>query len=346
MALITTSIGTAGRNYSTMTLWEAALGGAAGGAGNDALGEAYDDSVFDESVIISDATPDSITLSAAAGERHDGTAGTGARIVRTAHSDIIDIVASSVEKTVSWLEVDANGNRATGVKQNANNSGTFTISNNIVHGTANVSTNVALYLVRVRNNPKIINNILYDIHSDATVGQMHALEATPLNATAVISNNTIHDVTRPVVTAVDLFGLTTSDTTGITVQNNIVTDVTGDVTGTIGCYELSPPSNATYDHNLSSDATASGTGSLTNKASADQFVSTVGGSEDLHLKAGADAIDVGTELGNTPAGVAFDIDGVDRRILASTDMGAHDFIAAAPAGNPWYHYANQAALAG
>jgi len=34
------------RDYATITLWEAALGGAAGGGGNDAIGECYDDSAF------------------------------------------------------------------------------------------------------------------------------------------------------------------------------------------------------------------------------------------------------------------------------------------------------------
>ena len=46
MATITKSIGTTARDYSTITLWEAALGGAAGGAGNDAIGECYDDSAL------------------------------------------------------------------------------------------------------------------------------------------------------------------------------------------------------------------------------------------------------------------------------------------------------------
>jgi len=56
---------------------------------------------------------------------------------------------------------------------------------------------------------------------------------------------------------------------------------------------------------MSSDATASdggGTGHVENVTTADQFVSTVSGSEDLHLKAGADAIGAATDLVATPAG--------------------------------------------
>jgi hypothetical protein len=83
-------------------------------------------------------------------------------------------------------------------------------------------------------------------------------------------------------------------------------------------------------HNLSSDATADGTGSLTSKSASNQFVSTVGGSEDLHLKAGADAIDAGTDLGTTPTGVNFDIDNRDRDALGDTwDIGADEYVAIA-----------------
>ena len=62
---------------------------------------------------------------------------------------------------------------------------------------------------------------------------------------------------------------------------------------------------------MSSDATSPETG-LRNVVTSDQFVSIVSGSEDLHLKAGSDAIGAGTDLGTTPDGVQYDIDGFDR----------------------------------
>ena len=75
---------------------------------------------------------------------------------------------------------------------------------------------------------------------------------------------------------------------------------------------------------MSSDATASGVTSVT---TADQFVSTTGGSEDLHLKAGSDAIDAGTDLGTSPTGVNIDIDGRDRDAEGDTwDIGAHEYV--------------------
>jgi len=110
---------------------------------------------------------------------------------------------------------------------------------------------------------------------------------------------------------------------------------------------LESPSNATIDHNLASDTTASGTGSLDSKTAANQFVSTTGGSEDLHLKSGADAIDAGTDLGTTPSGVEIDIDGRDRDAEGDTwDMGAHELVAAAPSGRIMSSLAAAGGLAG
>ena len=83
------------------------------------------------------------------------------------------------------------------------------------------------------------------------------------------------------------------------------------------------------DHNAADDGTESGTGSIAITA-ANEFVSTVGGAEDLHLKSGADCIDAGTDLGTTPTGVNIDIDGRDRDAEGDTwDIGADEFVAAA-----------------
>jgi hypothetical protein len=72
---------------------------------------------------------------------------------------------------------------------------------------------------------------------------------------------------------------------------------------------------------------AAGVNSLVSKTSTNQFVSIVSGSEDLHLKAGADAIGAGVDLGTTPAGVEVDIDGRDRDAEGDTwSIGADQFV--------------------
>jgi hypothetical protein len=55
-------------------------------------------------------------------------------------------------------------------------------------------------------------------------------------------------------------------------------------------------------------------------------VSTLSGSEDLHLKFISAAIDAGVDLGTSPDGVQYDIDGKDRDAENSIwDIGAHEF---------------------
>ena len=79
---------------------------------------------------------------------------------------------------------------------------------------------------------------------------------------------------------------------------------------------------------ISDDGTATGTGSITS-TSANLFVSTASGTEDFHLKTGADAIGAGFDYGTTPAGVEIDIDGRDRDAEGDTwDIGADQFVSA------------------
>lgn len=66
MSVVTKTIGTASRNYSTITAFEAAISSFATGA-DDVVGECYADSVFDEAPLINDTTPISITLTAPSG---------------------------------------------------------------------------------------------------------------------------------------------------------------------------------------------------------------------------------------------------------------------------------------
>ena len=137
-------------------------------------------------------------------------------------------------------------------------------------------------------------------------------------------NCTVHNLRR--TQAGDCTGIEAGNAAKYNVQNCICTDVTA--AGTANCYVVG--ARATNNNNLSSDTTASGTGSLTSKTATNQFVSIVGGSEDLHLKTGADAIDAGTDLGTTPTGVNIDIDGRDRDLEGDTwDIGADEFVSAA-----------------
>ncbi len=112
----------------------------------------------------------------------------------------------------------------------------------------------------------------------------------------------------------------------------------------------------TQSHNISSDRSAAGEGSLVFLKAADQFVSIAPGAEDLHLKEGASGVDAGKNLAEEarsrrsalppaalhgrPATVAADIDGQERIGETAWDIGA-DEIESSPTG-VWFVDAAQA----
>jgi hypothetical protein len=328
MATITKSIGTSSRDYSTITAWEADLDNTGiYTSGDDAVGECYNDTAFDESVGIDGGSTvglNSIKLTAANGEKHDGTEGTGARIVSSTQIIFIG-TGGSVDKTISFIEVDktaaANANiTMVSLTGSAGSGATNNLHACIVHGAA-VSTQNYRSLKGVATGSvagityNVTNNIVYDI--------THASGGNPAGITTAtgniyIYNCTVHDITEPGGTTGSCFSVTCND-----LRNCIATDCSGNdfATGTI---------SGTESNNLSSDSTASGTGSLTGKTAANQFVSTVAGSEDLHLLSTADAVGAGVDLATT----SVDINGSDRNALAATvwDIGAHQYASTASIG--------------
>ncbi len=329
MATITQSIGTDTRDHSTITLWEADLDDdPTYDAGDDAVGEMYDDSVFDEESSINGGSTiglSSIRLTVASAERHDGTAGTGARVVMggTTTSVIIRFNGTIEDTTLEWLELDYNSQNCRGAFS-AGDRGHF-IKNCIVHDLA-ANANLAINIISLSHfgtsgspDANAFNCIVYAIDNinTGTSAELHAFRST--SRTGKILNCTGHNVT---------FGGGGSETGTIFEINNSLVQFQNCI-GTDGeTADIGGTTNGTEDHNLTSDTTATGTGSLTEKSAANQFVSTALGSEDLHLKSGADAIDAGTDLGTTPSGVEIDIDDRDRDAEGDIwDMGAHEFVA-------------------
>lgn len=348
MPTITKSIGTTGRDYSTITAWEADLDNVGIYASGDAaVGECYNDSVFDETVTINGGGTvglTTVTLTVASGQRHDGTAGTGARIIRTAAATPITVDRGDTNPTtVSWLEITrsvAGGgatSTASGVISVDRGSPAVTCRNLIVHNLAagrsphGISDGVAGLDVVV------LNCIVYRIsatgaeaRSDIVAG-IHARQAT-------LYNNTIHDISSNQTGSPPVHGIRiTNNNSSSLIKNCVATTIATAGTGTAAGFSLQASNVA--DHNASEDATASGTGSLTSITVANQYVSTTVGSEDLHLKSGADLIDAGTDLGTTPTGVNIDIDGRDRDAEGDTwDIGADEFVGAAASVASQYYY--------
>jgi hypothetical protein len=207
--------------------------------------------------------------------------------------------------------------------------------NLIVHGHHATSTFDCFALQaprRTGSSPggNFTNNVVYDIKATGAGfnDTLCGLRPGDQYDNVYFYNNTVHDIASTHASSSgNVYGAAFADDLNNFFKNNIITDVVHDGIGSAQCFQHSSPSNATCEYNLSSDSSASGTGSLTSKASSNQFVSTTGGSEDLHLKPGADAIDAGTDLGTTPSGVEIDIDGRDRDAEGDTwDMGAHELV--------------------
>lgn len=321
MATITKSIGTSSRDYSTITSWEADLdNGAVYASGDTAVGECYDDSAFDESVTIDGGGTVGLVktvLTVASGQRHDGTAGTGARIVGTAARGVVLTGHASIKRDVMWLELNENGygNLYLIELQATIGNEVQSVQNVILHGQVGGSgSDRCIYNngFGVTNGPnRVTNSIVYDFHQGAGFGGIAGISLNQGD----LYNVTIHDGTGA-------SGATaTGQTGGSTIQNCVITDQK------TACFSVST------DHNASSDSSATGTGSLTSVSAAATYVSTTGGSEDLHLKSGASCIDAGTDLVTTPTNVNIDINGRDRDSNGDTwDIGAHEFVGAAPVG--------------
>lgn len=335
MPTVTKTIGTAGRDYSTITAWEAALDDtAAYSASDDAVGECYDDSVFNEAVIINGGTTvglSSITLSVASGERHTGVAGTGARIVYTGGSvtDIIQTYNLDLPVTVEWLEITTGAHTSTIAmaflairvrKQQARYL--------LVHDLTTANQNTAGIGLEVNtgvgDKSVIHNNIVYNL--DAVNRNAFGIRwSTASSRSFDIYNNTVYNIIGDGdgnETVACIYTASTSSNRNI--KNNVCCNVTG--AGTANCFIL----GATVSNNASSDTSATGTGSLTSLDASSQFVSIVGGSEDLHLKAGSDCIGAGADLGTTPTGINIDIDGDPRG--ATWDIGADEYVSLAAVG--------------
>lgn len=341
MAVVNKTIGTTARDYSTIQLWDDDDGGGDGLGNDDCTGSCYDDSAFDETATI-DFTANSIKLTVPVAERHDGTAGSGTRIVK---SGTMECLILNVACTVEWLECNANGVVDAGVIVDfAFTTALRTVRYCLVHNATRNFGTIDIVGIEANGRTDIYDNFVFNLTGTGTFnGTMYGIKATTTGAShdSFILNDTIQNV-NSVATTKDCIGIAAANSALKRVKNCISTDtIAGSTSGTAGDFDYESGTNPDADFNLSSDTTADdGLASppgncLLSKTSANQFVSNTQGSEDLHLKTGADAIDAGTNLGVSPSGVEIDIDGRDRDAEGDTwDMGADEFVSVVAGAHP------------
>lgn len=326
MAVITTSIQDEGGDYSSITAWEADLDNAGVySASDDAVGSIDDNFLFAENPVINGGGTiglATIKLTVGSGVRHDGTEGSGARLEG-------DIGVSVTDVTIEWLEIFSAGSSYYCIRAaHASVSNRTLVDKCILHGIDYSGSQSQIYALGDNSGAiEARNCIIYDIvHNGTGTRHVSGIYGASASRQIHIYNCTIHDIVCN-TTSGNAYGFSFTDSTAHIVKNCVVTDPSGSTSGTKQCYSLSAPSNAVMEYNLASDTSASGTGSLDSKTSANQFVNTGAGTEDLHLKTGADAINAGTDLSGT---FTDDIDADTRG--AVWDMGADDTLTAAGGG--------------
>ena len=268
-------------------------------------------------------------------QRHTGTAGTGAQLLATGNDGpMLSITDGNV--TVEWLELDGSQGsvfRRYGVFVDSS-TGNIVVRDLIVHDFEH-ATGANGIGIKQADPVYVYNNIVYGIQSfsDTAFGIIDENDGN--TAEVHVYNNTVFNVQQTDSgSTAKAYGIAVPDLTNRNVQNNIVIGTTSSGTGTkqdycvysgtLGTNKVchtsgTPPSTASLDHNMSSDDTAVGTGSIINEDSG-EFKSAVLGTEDLHLESDADAVGAGFDLGGT---VDHDIDD-QLRPLGDWEMGADE----------------------
>jgi len=314
--VVTRSIGTAARNYSTIAAWETAEQGNLVTLNEIHRGEMYNDSVFNltATVLIDGATTD-ITrymhLSVAAGERHNGTAGTGV-IVDHGGTSAFGIGANDDYTIIEWIEnrnhIGPNGSCVYCVTSASGVLLRYLLMHdfNSVNSTNGIKGTAASYFT-TRNSIIYSGNRAF--RSNAT--------CTPI-CTALIENVTV-------------FGMQAAgiqeDLGSYTVRNTISTNNAGSDFGI---------TTGSQNNNISEDLTAAGSGSLTGRTATANcspgagnwviFNNITAGSENFHLQncVENDALNAGATL----TGFSDDIDGNTRPQGTAWDIGADEFFVA------------------
>ena len=293
---IISTIGTSSREYSTVAAWLADLDDDTYyGAGSVARGECYADSTFTFSGVTTISGGNTIdlvckVLTAADDQRHDGTA-SGTHVKFSSNARFQDSGAWSI---LSWLDISWTG---TSTAYEAIRY-IDVVDHCLIHDVTLNYTGVTWRQCGMLGK-QIHSNIIYDINR--TEDNNYPLYGIFSDGSyAMCNQNTVYNV-NSVGDGATTYGVYQNFgwDNAAQLSNNIVMGTTNSGTGsTVLDIKTQPGSSSLFKTNMSSDAGSSvGTDGLTSKSVANQFVSTVNDSQDLHLKSGSDAIGVGTDLG-------------------------------------------------
>ena len=274
----------------------------------------------------------SLTVRAATGQENNGVIGAGARCEQTGAANHMDIykMGLSVLSEIVFEDLEFRGTTTstpTILAMEESDGPVIVrrcifITRNTTGGGSSFSPVVWLeFTIGAVAVFSFTNNMVFNPSADGTQSQHGLLLMDGGGAlgteTWSIDNNTFYGFSQVGLTADNSFasGATLSARNNVSVGSGVV-----DYILNVG----------TFTGNLSSDA--SGSAGLINKPAVDQFknATLTVAAADLRLKAGADAIAAGTNLGNTDE-VNLDIASFNRFPFPAWDVGANEFVVA-PAG--------------
>jgi hypothetical protein len=312
--------GTFKRTYSTITAWELDLDNTAiYSSGDDAIGECYKDSNFNEAFTINGGGTvglDSVKLTAPAGQRHDGTAGSGVVNVYNSATQSTSVI-SRQNTTISFLEYhmgnNSVNNRACTVSTSAYTDIIF--SQNIIHNLTG-SFPIAIFFDDGNSSSDTRychNNLFYDIDdNDDRVKAVLVSGSYPLK----VWNNTTYLI-RTGSGSKNAYSFACDTASTAMEVKNCLAIMTSSV-GTDG-FALNYDSDSDYNGSDFSTATG-GSNDLTSLTTA-VFEDYDASPPEFALASGASPIDAGVDLGTT-GGVNIDITGRDRSSDSAWSMGA------------------------
>jgi hypothetical protein len=232
-------------------------------------------------------------LTVAEGQRHNGTAGSGAAIDGES-ADRHGMYVRDNYTRVDWLELTGHGGGDGVASVMVRDAQDVILENLLVHDFSDAYSVSGIRLSDNHDGALVRNCMIFN-------GDRGIYGSQP--GTVTIENCTIYGM--------ESVGVYESDST-FTVVNTISMDSQSDD------FRVS---RVSQECNLSSDSTADGTGSITGMTASQQFVSVTAGSENLHLVGNSAAVDSGKDL--SPR-FDTDIDG-DIRPANAWDIGADEY---------------------
>lgn len=277
-----------------------------------------DDGDLSETGIVIDGFTTNATnyckITVSVGERHDGTGSSGACINGgSAASDVFTIQDSYFQ--MEWVVIKnfGNGGGYKGIKihNSGPTNGEIIIRNCIVYNGGDTDDDAIS--INGYSNCKIINCIGYDCGRAFITANLAAGETTFFYNCSAYGNAASGDSGFAKYAS----SMTCTNCTSFNSSPDF------EDAGGVGSIIL--------NNCISDDSTSDnflGSNNLVDKVATDNYTNVTGGSEDLHLKAGADCIDVGQDLSGT---FTDDIDGVTRD--GTWDVGADEYVASGNGGS-------------